>query len=96
MIGAVWIRQLQELDLKRLQGLLLVMRMLGCEGGNASQQPDGSSTVAPSTVPKPSGQDLQTLTGHAESVTFVVFVRMARGIVIGSDDKNVKIWDASE
>ena len=39
-IGAVWIPQPKELNMKRLLGLLLVMGMVGC-GGDAP--PDGEA-----------------------------------------------------
>ena len=38
-IGAVWIRQPKELNMKRLLGLLLVMGMVGCGGGGGGAAP---------------------------------------------------------
>ena len=79
-----------------LLGLLLVMGMVGCGGGEAPQQTDGSIAETPSDVPKPSGKELHTLTGHAFSVISVSFSPDGQRIVSGSWDETVKIWDASE
>ena len=103
--------------MKRLLGLLLVMGMVGCGGGDeATTQPDANATPLPdsatplpdsattqpdaaTTQPdaaKPSGKELQTLTGHTKAVVSVSFSPDGQRIVSGSRDKTVKIWDASE
>jgi len=41
-IGGVWIRQPKELNMKRLLGLLLVMGMVGCGGGDDAPIPNHS------------------------------------------------------
>ena len=45
--------------------------------------------------PKPSGEELQTLTGHVDFVLNVAFSPDGQRIVSGGG-KTVKIWDASE
>ena len=64
--------------MKRLLGLLLVIGMVGCGGGEAPQQTDVSTAAAPSDIPKPdvpepSGKVLHKLTGHADAVFSVAF-----------------------
>ena len=69
--------------MKRLLGLLLVMGIVGCGSGDAPQQMDGSTAVDITDVPgpdapkpdvaKPSGKELHTLTGHADTVINVAF-----------------------
>ena len=86
--------------MKRLLGLLLVMGMVGCGGGEAPQQTDGSIAGSPSDVPKPdvpkpSGKALQTLKGHTDWVYSVAFSPDGQRIVSGSRDKTLKIWDAN-
>ena len=68
----------------------------GCGGGEALQQTDGSSAVAPSDVPKSSAKALQTLKGHDGHVYSMAFSPDGQQIVSGSWDNTVKIWDASE
>ena len=80
---------------------LLLLGIVGCGGGEAPQQTDGSSAVAPSNAPKadvpaPDGKRLHiTLTGHDSYVTSVAFSPDGQRIVSGSADKAVKIWDAN-
>ena len=84
--------------MKRLLGLLLVLGVVGCGGGEAPQQMGGSSAAAPSNVPnpdvpqpapsepdvaKPSGKELHTLSVHA-TVTSVAFSPDGQQIVSGS------------
>ena len=80
--------------MKRLLGLLLVMGIVGCGGGEAPQQMGGSSAAAPSNVPKPSGKELQTLAGHSGPVS-ATFSPDGQRIVSGSLDRTLKIWDAN-
>ena len=87
--------------MKRLLGLLLVLGMVGCGGGdNAPQQTDGSIAAAPSDVPKPdvpkpSVKVLHTLKGHTDAVRSAAFSPYGQRIVSGSHDNTLKIWDAS-
>ena len=80
---------------------LLLLGIVGCGGGEAPQQTDGSSAVAPSNVPKadvpePDGKRLHiTLTGHDSYVTSVAFSPDGQRIVSGSDDYSAKIWDVN-
>ena len=80
---------------------LLLLGIVGCGGGEAPQQTDGSSAVAPSNAPKadvpaPDGKRLHiTLTGHDSYVTSVAFSPDGQRIVSGSADKTVKIWNAN-
>jgi len=85
--------------MKRLLALMLVMGMVGCGGGDAPQQMDGSSAVAPSNVPRPdvaepSGKERHTLTGHTNSVKWVAFSPDGQRIGSGGSE-TVKIWDAN-
>ena len=82
--------------MKYLAALLVMVTFCGCGGGEAPQQTDGSIAETPSDVPKPSGKELHTLTGHAFSVISVSFSPDGQRIVSGSWDETVKIWDASE
>ena len=72
--------------MKYLAALLVIVTFCGCGGGDVPK-PD---------VAKPSGKELQTLTGHADYVSGVSFSPNGQRIVSGSGDKTVKIWDASE
>ena len=71
--------------MKRLLGLLLVMGIVGCGGGDVPK-------------PKPSVKVLQTLKVHTEPgwVASVAFSPDGQRIVSGSSDNTLKIWDASE
>ena len=87
--------------MKYLAALFVMVMFVGCGGGEAPQQTDGSIAETPSDVPKPdvpkpSGKELQTLTGHDDSVWSVAFSPDGQRIVSGSNDKTLKIWDASE
>ena len=65
--------------MKRLLGLLLVMGMVGCGGGEDA----------------PDGKLLHALTGHTGWVNSVAYSPDGQQIVSGSHDKTVKIWDAN-
>ena len=82
--------------MKYLAALLVMVMFVGCGGGEAPQQTDGSIAETPSDVPKPSGKELHTLTGHTSWVVDVAFSPDGQRIVSGSYDKTLKIWDASE
>ena len=87
--------------MKYLAALLVMVTFCGCGGGEAPQQTDGSIAETPSDVPKPdvpkpSGKELKTLTGHSGPVNSVAFSPDGQRIVSGSWDETVKIWDASE
>jgi len=77
--------------MKYLAALLVMVTFCGCGGGEAPQQTDGSIAETPSDVPKPSGEELQTLTGHTAGVWSVAFSPDGQRIVSGSWDKTVKI-----
>ena len=68
--------------MKRLLGLLLVMGMVGCGGGDVPK-------------PKPSVKVLHTLKGHTDAVRSAAFSPYGQRIVSGSHDNTLKIWDAS-
>ena len=68
--------------MKRLLGLLLVMGMVGCGGGDVPK-------------PKPSVKVLHTLKGHTDAVRSAAFSPYGQRIVSGSHDNTLKIWDAN-
>ena len=72
--------------MKRLLGLLLVMGMVGCGGGDDAQQTNG-----------PDVKLLRTLTAHIDKVRSVAFSPDGKRIVSGSGsfEQALKIWDAS-
>ena len=51
-ITAVWIRQVKDLNIKRLLGLLLLMGMVGCGGGERHS----SVSISPIVFGKPRNQ----------------------------------------
>ena len=72
--------------MKPLLGLLLVMGIVGCGGGDDAQQTNG-----------PDVKLLRTLTAHIDKVDSVAFSPDGKRIVSGSGsfEQALKIWDAS-
>ena len=96
--GAVWLWTLND---EQAPALLLALRTCDATITDLAFSPDHRSLASAARDNKiriydaDSGQELQTLVGHAAPVSCVAFYAFGRILASGSSDRTVRFWDLS-